>query len=221
MKNSLIVNEIFGSIDGEGLRTGELATFIRLAGCNLRCRYCDTEYSLKINDGTEMTIDEILDKVKEIGYKNITLTGGEPLIHKNVSELIDKLLEEGYNLNIETNGAVNIEPYISKKLILTVDFKTKSSEMIKYMQKDNLLLLRDYDVLKIVCNREDFDDIEELLKNNDIKSYIYLSPIFDEVEPSELVDFLKKLHNKGIDTSKIRVQVQLHKIIWDPNKRGV
>ena len=91
MKDSLVVNEIFGSIDGEGLRTGELATFIRLAGCNLRCSYCDTDYALKANQGTEMSIDEIIAKVKDIGYRNITLTGGEPLIHKNVEKLIDEL----------------------------------------------------------------------------------------------------------------------------------
>lgn len=221
MKDKLTVNEIFGSIDGEGIRTGELATFIRLAGCNLRCSYCDTEYSLKNNDGTEMTIDEILDRVKEIGYKNITLTGGEPLIHKNVDKLIDKLLENGYNLNIETNGAVKIGQYISKNLILTVDYKTKCSGMNKYMILSNIPLLREYDVFKIVCGLEDLDDIKEFLKNNTIKSYIYLSPIYNEIEPKELVEFLKELHNEGIDTSKIRVQVQLHKIIWNPKERGV
>ena len=219
MKDSLFINEIFGSIDGEGIRTGELATFIRLRGCNLRCSYCDTTYAF--NQGQEMTIEEILNKVKEINYKNITLTGGEQLIHKNVDKLIDKLLEEGYNLNIETNGAVDIEPYISKKLILTMDFKTKSSGMIKYMKNENLTKLREYDVLKIVCNKNDFEDIENLLKSNDIKSYIYLSPIFNEIQPNELVDFLKKLHNEGFNTDKIRIQVQLHKIIWNPNERGV
>lgn len=219
MKDSLIVNEIFGSIDGEGIRTGELATFIRLKGCNLRCRYCDTTYSF--NNGAEMSIDDILKKVEEIGYKNITLTGGEPLIHKNVDKLIDKLIEKGYNLNIETNGAVDITPYIAKKLILTMDFKTKSSGMIKYMKMENISKLREFDVFKIVCNKDDLEDIKDLLKNNDIKSYIYLSPIFGEIEPKELVEFLKELHKEGINTSKTRVQVQLHKIIWNPQERGV
>ena len=219
MKDSLVVNEIFGSIDGEGIRTGELATFIRLTGCNLRCRYCDTTYSF--TEGTPMTIDEIINKVDEIGYKNITITGGEPLIHKNIDKLIDRLLELNYKINIETNGAVDITPYISKNIILTMDYKTKASGMTKYMNKQNFPLLREYDVFKIVCSREDFEDIKELLRNNEIKSYIYLSPIYKEVEPSELVDLLKELHNEGIDTSKIRVQVQLHKIIWEPNKRGV
>lgn len=219
MKDSLVVNEIFGSIDGEGVRTGELATFIRLTGCNLRCRYCDTKYSFVA--GKEMTIDEILDKVKEIGYKNITLTGGEPLIQKNVGKLIDRLIEEGYNLNIETNGAIDISPYISKNLILTMDYKVNSSGMILNMLEENIPLLRENDVLKIVCNKEDFEDIKTLLKEFEIKSYVYLSPIFEEIEPYELVDFLKELHTEGYDTSKIRVQVQLHKIIWDPNERGV
>lgn len=219
MKDSLLVNEIFGSIDGEGIRTGELATFIRLTGCNLRCVYCDTTYAF--NQGKEMSIDEILQEVERIGFKNITLTGGEPLIHKNIDKLIDKLLENGYNVNIETNGAVDITPYITKNLILTMDFKTKSSGMIKYMILSNLSKLREYDVFKIVCSKNDFEDIKELLKNNQIKSYIYLSPIFEKVEPRELVEFLKELHNEGIDTSKIRVQIQLHKIIWAPDKRGV
>ena len=221
MKDKLVVNEIFGSIDGEGVRTGELATFIRLAGCNLRCSYCDTDYSLTIKDGKEMSISEILDKVKEIGYKNITLTGGEPLIHKNVEQLIDTLIENGYKVNIETNGAVDITKYTSKNVLLTMDYKTNSSGMMKYMLNKNIALLREYDVFKIVCSKNDFDDIKEILKNNDIKSYIYLSPIFNEVEPYELVEFLKELNKEGFNTSKIRIQIQLHKIIWEPNKRGV
>lgn len=221
MKDKLVVNEIFGSIDGEGIRTGELATFIRLAGCNLRCSYCDTDYSLTIKDGKEMSIKEILDKVKEIGYRNITLTGGEPLIHKNVEQLIDSLIENGYKVNIETNGAVDITKYTSKNVLLTMDYKTNSSRMMKYMLNKNIALLREYDVFKIVCSKNDFNDIKEILKNNDIKSYIYLSPIFNEVEPYELVEFLKELNKEGFNTSKIRIQIQLHKIIWEPNKRGV
>ena len=102
-----------------------------------------------------------------------------------------------------------------------MDYKTNSSGMMKYMINKNLSLLRSYDVFKIVCNKDDFSDIKDILRNNDIKSYIYLSPIFNEIQPSELVDFLKELHNEGFDTSKIRIQIQLHKIIWDPNKRGV
>ena len=219
MKDSLIVNEIFGSIDGEGLRTGELATFIRLTGCNLRCRYCDTEYAF--SNGIVIDIEDIINKVKDIGYKNITLTGGEPLLQKNSIKLVDELIKNEFNVNIETNGAVDITPLLDKKLLITLDYKTLSSGMNDKMLLENLNKLREQDVLKFVCNKEDFEDIKEILTKHDIKSYIYFSPIFNEIEPSELVKFLKELNSLGYNTNKMRVQVQLHKIIWDPNKRGV
>lgn len=220
MKDSLLVNEIFGSIDGEGLRTGELATFIRLAGCNLRCRYCDTPYSLKTCDGKEMTIDEIVDKVKDINFKNITLTGGEPLIHRNVRKLIDVLIENDFKVNIETNGSIDITPYINDDLLITMDYKTPASNEVSKMLLSNINKLKETDVLKFVCNREDLSHITEVLKEYKPKCYVYLSPIFNEIEPKELVDYLKELNNI-VDTSKIRVQVQLHKIIWNPDERGV
>lgn len=126
------VNEIFKSIDGEGLRTGELTTFIRLAGCNLRCSYCDTCYALKNSNGTEMSVDEIVKKAKKMDYRNITLTGGEPLIHKDVDDLISKLCENGFYVNIETNGSVPIDKYITNKnIILTMDYKLPSSGVEK------------------------------------------------------------------------------------------
>lgn len=221
MKNSLIVNEIFDSIDGEGIRTGELATFIRLAGCNLRCRYCDTRYALLGNQGTKMTIEEIVNKVREVGNINITLTGGEPLLQKHSLELINELINNGFNVNIETNGAMDITPLLDKNVIITLDYKTLSSGMNEKMLLSNFEKLRENDVLKFVGNRDDLKNIKEVLKTLNIKSYVYLSPIFNEIEPKELVDFLKELRNEGINVSKTRVQVQLHKIIWDPAERGV
>lgn len=216
------VNEIFKSIDGEGLRTGELTTFIRLAGCNLRCSYCDTCYALKNSNGTEMSVDEIVKKAKKMDYRNITLTGGEPLIHKDVDDLISKLCENGFYVNIETNGSVPIDKYIlNKNILITMDYKVPSSGVEKSMNLSNLEKLRENDVLKFVIGKGDFERVEQVIKNHSIKSYIYLSPIFGEIEPVELVDFMKNMHIKGIDTSKMRVQVQLHKIIWNPNERGV
>lgn len=214
------INEIFESIDGEGLRTGELVTFIRLAGCNLRCSYCDTPYALKGSDGTEMSIEKIIEHVKAFKSKKITLTGGEPLIHENVDSLIAELKD--YEVNIETNGSVDIGPYISSpNVIVTMDYKTKSSGENKKMLLSNLEKLRETDVLKIVMSEEDKADVFELLNEHEIKSYIYLSPIFEKCDPADLVSFLKFLQLSGINVDKIRVQVQLHKIIWDPNKRGV
>lgn len=214
------VNEIFDSIDGEGIRTGELATFIRLAGCNLRCSYCDTEYALKCTDGEEMSIREIVEKVKAIGNRNITLTGGEPLIHNETADLIAAL--EGHIVNIETNGSLPIEPYTSSEsVIVTMDWKTRSSGENEKMLAENLKHLRPTDVLKIVMSEEDKQEVFDLLNDNEIKAYVYLSPIFGKCDPKSLVEFLKHLRNSGVDTSKIRIQVQLHKIIWKPDERGV
>lgn len=214
------VNEIFYSIDGEGIRTGELAVFIRLSGCNLKCSYCDTKYALKKNSGIDMTIPEILDKVKKYNCKNITLTGGEPLIHNNVDKLIDELIKNGYKVNIETNGAVDITPYLNKCLI-TMDYKLPSSNMEKHMILDNLEKLTSNDVLKFVTEESDFAIIKKILKEYKIKSYVYISPIFGSIEPEKIVEFMKQLNEDGINTDKVRVQVQLHKVIWDPEKRGV
>jgi len=216
----MIVNEIFSSIDGEGIRTGELATFIRLAGCNLRCRYCDTEYALDNNSGSEMNITEILNEVKKYKNRNITLTGGEPLAHKETNKLIEELIKNNYFVNIETNGSIDIEPYIGKCLI-TMDYKCKSSLMEKTMLLSNLEKLSETDVLKFVINSEDFDCIEKILRDFNIKSYIYISPIFNEINLPDIVEFMKKCNEKGIDMSKVRMQVQLHKIIWNPDMRGV
>lgn len=216
------VNEIFKSIDGEGLRTGELTTFIRLAGCNLRCSYCDTCYALKNSNGTEMSVDEIVKKAKKMGYRNITLTGGEPLIYKDVDDLISKLCENGFYVNIETNGSVPIDKYIlNKNILITMDYKLPSSGVEKNMNLNNLEKLRENDVLKFVIGKDDFDKLKQVIENYSIKSYIYLSPVFGEIEPFEIVDFMKIMHTQGIDTSKMRVQVQLHKIIWNPNERCV
>lgn len=216
----MIVNEIFSSIDGEGLRTGELATFIRLAGCNMKCSYCDTLYALNPNDGENMTIDEIIEKVDKIGIKNITLTGGEPLIHNNVDSLIDELLKREYKVNIETNGSVNIERYIGKCLI-TMDYKTPSSLMEKKMMLSNIEKLLENDVLKFVVNKSDLYTVEQIMNNYKIKSYIYISPIFGEIEPKEIVEFMKEMNRRGVNMNKVRTQIQLHKVIWNPNMKGV
>lgn len=216
----MFVNEIFYSIDGEGLRTGELAIFIRLSGCNMNCSYCDTKYALKKTDGKLMSIDEIIDEISKYNCKNITLTGGEPLLTKESNDLINTLLEKEYKVNIETNGSVDITKYLGKCLI-TMDYKLPSSNMEKYMNLDNLEKLTENDVLKFVTQESDFDKIEEILKNYKLKCYVYISPIYEKIEPYKIVDFMKKLSDNDIDMSKVRMQVQLHKVVWDPNERGV
>ena len=214
------VVEIFDSIDGEGITAGCLATFIRLAGCNIRCGYCDTSYALKKEDGKDMTLAEIVERVVKIGNKHVTLTGGEPLWCDRVKTLIEAIIAEGHRVNIETNGTLPIEPYTQLYgVIITMDYKTISSGMNGQMNLENLRRLRRFDVLKIVCQESDFEDIEQMLETYRPRCKIFLSPIYGKIEPVKLVDFAKHLRNEGI--YNVRVQVQLHKIIWNPNEKGV
>lgn len=213
------VNEIFSSIDGEGITTGALATFIRLTGCNLRCSYCDTAYAF--NEGNEMDIDDIIKKCHELGNRRITLTGGEPLFQENSMILLKKLIDEGFHVNLETNGSISVPSDITQGLTITMDWKTPTSIMHGHMKDENLCRLKENDCLKIVCSEIDFPYVKNLLMKYRPKCYVYLSPIFGKCDARNLVSFLKELHNDGLDTEKYRVQIQLHKVIWDPQKRGV
>ncbi|MDD3122897.1 MAG: putative 7-carboxy-7-deazaguanine synthase QueE [Candidatus Izemoplasmatales bacterium] len=213
----MFVNEIFTSIEGEGIRMGYPVTFIRLYGCNLNCSYCDTRYSCEGQDGTEMSVSEVIEKAKEAGVERITLTGGEPLIHKNVEELVDGLVNEGFEVNIETNGSVDIYPYIKENVIITMDYKSISSGMTDKMNHKNLKYLRNQDVLKFVVeDKKDLDDMKRIIETYSPSCSIFVSPVFGKIELPDMVDYIKD--NK---LNECRVQVQLHKIIWEPTKRGV
>lgn len=209
------VVEIFKSIDGEGIRVGYPVTFIRLAGCNLRCNYCDTKYSYEDEKFTEMTPQEIYIQVYKLGGKRITLTGGEPLIHKDVKVLVDLLIQKGYEVNIETNGSVDITSFLDKHTIITMDYKCASSDMEDKMLLDNISKLRKLDVLKfVVSDDNDLDTVQRIYQNT--KATVYISPVFGRIEPKQIVEYMLE-HNM----ENCRVQVQLHKIIWNPEERGV
>lgn len=219
MSLAMKVIEIFDSIDGEGIFTGCLSTFIRLSGCNMRCSYCDTRYAF--SGGTDIQVSDIVSKAEQIGNKHITITGGEPLIHNDVKSLVDALCDSGFIVNIETNGSVDVREFQRENTVITMDYKTISSGENSKMRKERLEQLRKCDVLKIVCNESDFDDIKRMLKSTEISASIFISPIFGEIEASNLVEFAKELRNRNISRNDMRVQVQLHKVIWDPQKRGV
>ena len=211
--------EIFNSIEGEGIRAGKLCTFIRTAGCNLRCSFCDTTYSY--DGGRQMTVQQIIDEVKRLDCNLITLTGGEPLLHLEVKRLlIPALLDEGFEVNIETNGSIDlsqIDRYKHDKLIFTMDWKSPSSGMKSKMLEKNLYLLQPRDVLKfVVGSDEDLNEMLNIIESYAITAQIFVSPVFGKIQMSTIVDFMKqnKLHG-------VRLQCQLHKIAWDPNKRGV
>lgn len=222
--------EIFDSIDGEGKRTGQPCSFIRLAGCNLRCSYCDTIYSLFGEDEeckyTEMSVLEVFRKVNP-QYKRVTLTGGEPLIHRESAELVNLLTDNGFEVNIETNGAVDIESFLNQihnreNLFFTIDYKLPSSKMSDKMLWNNFLCLRPYDVIKYVVGSDEdaklMLDITKKLKNHyDAMPRIFVGAVYGMYEAQKLIDII--LDEPCMANAQF--QVQLHKIIWDPDKRGV
>lgn len=231
---TLPVSEIFYSIDGEGARTGAPTIFIRLFGCNLKCTYCDTKYACKQEEGVfgfdYMTIDRILGAVKAYEpCKCITLTGGEPLIHPAASELVKALREDGYWVNIETNGSIDLEPFIAEQdklgpkkssmdYFFTMDWKSLSSREFDKMIPSNLELLESTDVLKfVVGNDDDLNQMKNILEDYpDIDAQIYVSPVWGDITPAHIVEYV--LDNQLV---YVKVQVQLHKVIWNSNKRGV
>lgn len=215
------VNEIFVSIDGEGVRTGLSSVFIRLYGCNLNCSYCDTRYSCENQEYKQMTLYEILAKVLSYGVARVTLTGGEPLIHEGVKDLINSLVANDIEVNIETNGAVDLNEFweykYNSKVIFTMDYKCACSGMEDRMILNNLDVLQPKDVIKfVVSNYNELEKMEYILEESKCKARPYVSPVFGAIEPKELVKYV--LDNELYD---VVVQVQLHKIIWNPNMRGV
>ena len=214
------VVEIFKSIDGEGKRAGLPTTFIRLYGCNLNCSYCDTRYGCENDNYIVMSIKRILDRVKDLDCQSITITGGEPLIHSGIEKLINALYKAGYWINVETNGTQNIFPYRSnyrsERLFFTVDYKCPSSGMTEKMNC-NFEYLNEDAVLKfVVGSQDDMVSALEFLEAHNIKTNVYFSPVFGKIEPVQIVDFL--IENKLNDC---KVQLQLHKIIWSPEEKGV
>ncbi|MGN0585363.1 MAG: putative 7-carboxy-7-deazaguanine synthase QueE [Ruminococcus sp.] len=224
MDSKYKVAEIFSSINGEGTRAGELAVFVRLAGCNLKCSYCDTMWANSADTPfTEMTAVEIKDALLKTEIRNVTLTGGEPLIHENVYELLSVLSdEEDFSLEIETNGSVSIEQFagLKNRPVFTLDYKLPSSGMEdKMVLAENLPFLEKKDCIKFVAGSEtDLERAFEIIEKYGLteKCHVYLSPVFGKIDPAFMVEFMKMK-----TLNNVRLQLQLHKFIWDPNERGV
>lgn len=220
MKNEFPLSEIFDSIDGEGKRTGYMATFVRFCGCPLRCAYCDTAYALDETSAEEwVSGEEILRRIRALPWKRITWTGGEPLL-RPIRALCDTLGKEGYDSNIETSGAIPLWDERPAGTFYTMDWKCPDSGMESRMHLPNLSKLTSEDVLKfVVGSRRDLLAMERVIRTyfqRDNSPRFYVSPVFGKIQPVELVDFVKERKLQDVC-----VQVQLHKIIWDPEMRGV
>ncbi len=215
------VAEKFVSINGEGQKAGQLAVFIRFAGCNLRCSYCDTKWANDFDlKGENLTAEQILEYVLDTGVHNVTLTGGEPLLRTEIEELISMLVKAGLWVEIETNGSVPLKPLEKdSRPHFTMDYKTPSSNMESEMLVSNFDLLEPDDVVKFVCgSSEDLNCTYDIIKKYNLteKCKVYLSCVFGNLQPSDAVDFMKEKNLNGVN-----FQLQIHKFIWNPDKRGV
>lgn len=213
--------ESFVSINGEGQKAGELALFLRFTGCNLRCSYCDTMWANEADAPfTLKTTEELLQIAQDSGIINVTLTGGEPLLQPHIAELIEALLTDSHLVEIETNGAVPLAPLLEKLTVrpsFTMDYKLPSSGMESQMCMDNFAHLCETDTLKFVCgSHEDLVRAKEIIDEYKPLCRIYLSPVFGQIDPQDMVEFMKQNRMNGF-----RLQLQLHKFIWDPNEKGV
>jgi len=217
------VVEKFVSINGEGRLCGQLAIFIRFAGCNLNCSYCDTAWANENNVPYErMSSKDIYEYVKSTEVRNITLTGGEPLLQEGMIELLEVLSKDKeLHVEIETNGSVLLDKFlnIENPPSFTMDYKLPSSKMENRMALDNFKYLTSKDVVKFVSGSiEDLEKAKEIINRYKLvdKTSVYISPVFGEIDLHSIVEFMKNSKMNGVN-----LQVQLHKIIWEPSMKGV
>ncbi len=209
------VSEIFYSIQGESTYAGLPFIFVRLAGCNLRCNYCDTPYAR--DEGRDMTVEEVLKEIENIPCRRLEITGGEPLLQEEVYSLIERSLKRDYTILIETNGSIRLDR-LDKRVIKIVDVKTPGSGSGGSFLMDNIEWIDDNDEVKFVIgDREDYEWSRDFVKRHLLdKGFVILfSPVFERLRPEELAGWILK------DSLDIRMQVQLHKLIWRTDKRGV
>ena len=225
--SSLLINEIFHSIQGESSRAGEPCVFVRLRGCHLRCRYCDTEYAF--NEGDRRSIDSIIEEVVSHGCGLVQVTGGEPLLQEPVHELMEKLCNLDMTVLLETSGACDIGP-CDPRVIRILDLKTPGSGEVDRNDWSNISKLRSTDEVKfVVIDRDDYEWMKTIIAEHELVGkvdMILASPVHEQpagmevagtpgLSPRELAEWVLE------DSLPVRIQLQLHKFIWDPQARGV
>jgi len=212
---TLQITEIFHSIQGESTRVGEPCVFVRLTGCPLRCTWCDTEFAF--HGGETLTLQDVLDRVQSYGCSLIEVTGGEPLHQPNALVLLKKLCDEGYQVMIETSGAFDISA-IDPRVSIIMDVKCPGSGMTDRMRWANMEHLSRKDEVKFVLrDRADYEWGKDMLKQYRLgeRCAVLFSPVFGSLELQPLTEWVLK------DRLPVRVQMQLHKLIWGPEIRGV
>ena len=212
----LTVNEIFHSIQGESTHAGRRCVFVRLTACDLRCTWCDTPYAF--HEGRKMSLDEIVEEIERYACDTVELTGGEPLLQKNVYPLIDRLLEQGKLVLIETGGHISLE-HVPAPVRTIMDVKCPGSGEAGTTDWTNLERLDDNDEVKFVIrDREDYEYARDVLARHRLAgrvAAVLFSPVHGVLDPKTLSEWVLA------DRLPVRVQLQVHKYIWSPDTRGV
>jgi len=209
------INEIFKSIQGESSFAGIPTVFVRLTGCNLRCQWCDTKYAY--DEGVDLTVDEVIGRVNAFGLQFAQITGGEPLLQEEVYELMDRLLNMDYNVSFETNGSINLSS-VDERVVKIIDIKCPSSGESDRMDFGNINYLTKSDEIKFVIkDRDDYNWAKEIIDRYNLikRCNILISPVYGEIEPRQLAEWILE------DNLNVRLQIQLHKLLWRPEMRGV
>jgi 7-carboxy-7-deazaguanine synthase len=212
---TLVVNEIFHSIQGESRHAGRPCVFVRLTGCNLRCVWCDTAYAFE--EGAPRTVGAVADRVASFGTRYVLLTGGEPLLQAGVHDLAAELLDRGHEVAIETGGSLDIGP-LDRRVMVVLDVKCPGSGMSAKNRWENLALLKPSDEIKFVLqDRADYDWARRVIARDrlDERCGLLLSPVHGVLSPRDLSEWMLA------DRVPARLQLQLHKVIWPADMRGV
>ena len=212
----LTVNEIFHSIQGESTHTGRPCVFVRLTACDLRCSWCDTPYAF--TEGHKMSVDDVVARVREYGCDVVEITGGEPLLQKEVYPLMERLLDDGRTVMIETGGHLSAEA-IPAGVIRVIDVKCPGSGESAKVHWPNLDKLRSSDELKFVIqDRTDYEFARDVVVKHDLTTRcaaVLFSPVHGVLDPKQLAEWILA------DRLPVRLQLQAHKYIWTPETRGV
>ena len=209
----LKITEIFLSLQGEARQAGWPTVFIRLTGCPLRCQYCDTAYAF--HGGDWWSIDDILAEVRRQGVRHVCVTGGEPLAQKRCLSLLERLCDDGFDVSLETSGAIDIAP-VDTRVSRVLGIKTPGSAEVQRNVWENLAVLTPNDQVKfVICSREDYEWSRGVVSEHriDAKCEVLFSPSFGQVSARELADWIVA------DRLPVRFQMQLHKLLWN-DERG-
>jgi 7-carboxy-7-deazaguanine synthase len=204
----LRLTEIFYSLQGETRTVGLPTVFVRLTGCPLRCQYCDSAYAF--SGGEWHTIDDIVSKVKSYKTQFVTVTGGEPLAQKDCLVLLKRLCDEGYEVSLETSGAIDVSE-VDPRVVKVIDIKTPGSNEVEKNKWSNLDHVSPLDQIKfVICNQEDYGWAKDIMSKHALalRCQVLFSPSYHEVKAGDLADWI--LH----DQLQVRLQIQLHKYLW-------